>query len=185
MKTLMDIFSYDDQVLVQMFEYENRELIEKLISSKVDFGLTIGKIDDNRIEQELVMKLPLGILVYKGHRLYEKESIEISDLRNEGMISMNENFRIYHHLKDACLAEGFEPYIKLVAADGETLNRFCEEKLGLAFSPEFPELEIKDTKFVPFKNEGLTWDIYSTWLREKRDMTVIKAARKYFEENKL
>ena len=173
--------NFDSNIDVQIYEYENLELIEKLLSSEVDIGFVIGKSQDNRISQSLSLSLPLGMMVYKGHPFFEKEALNIADLKNEELISMNENFRIYHILKDACLAEGFEPNIKLVAADGETLNRFCEKKMGLAFTPKFLNMNIKDTRFIPFENRGMTWDIYMTWLKDKENMTAIQAFKKRFE----
>lgn len=181
MKRFEDFLSFDDNIDVQILEYENRELIERLLSSEVDIGLVIGKSQDKRISQSLNLSLPLGMLVYKGHPFFERESLNIEDLKNEDLISMNENFKIYHILKEACLAEGFEPNIKMVAADSETLNRFCEKKMGLAFTPEFLELNISDTRFIPFENKGMTWDIYLTWLKDKENMSAIKAFRKKFE----
>lgn len=181
MKRFEDFLSFDDNIDVQILEYENRELIERLLSSEVDIGLVIGKSQDKRISQSLNLSLPLGMLVYKGHPFFERESLNIADLKNEDLISMNENFKIYHILKEACLAEGFEPNIKMVAADSETLNRFCEKKMGLAFTPEFLELNISDTRFIPFENKGMTWDIYLTWLKDKENMSAIKAFRKKFE----
>jgi len=181
MKRFEEFLSFDDNIDVQILEYENRELIERLLSSEVDIGLVIGKSQDKRISQSLNLSLPLGMLVYKGHPFFERESLNIADLKNEDLISMNENFKIYHILKEACLAEGFEPNIKMVAADSETLNRFCEKKMGLAFTPEFLELNISDTRFIPFENKGMTWDIYLTWLKDKENMSAIKAFRKKFE----
>ena len=184
MDDIMGIIHKHKSIDVRLYEYENDEIMGKLISSEIDYALTVGTIEDRRIEQEKLLGLPLGILVYEGHPFYDMECISVDMLRGQEIVSMNEKFRIYKELRNICLAEGFEPNIKLVCADGQTLNRFCKQRLGLAFTPRFPDLEVDGMRFVPFDNEGLTWDIYGSWLVGKSDLAVVRECRRYFEEIK-
>lgn len=180
MDKIMGIIREYENVDVKLFEYENNELPDKLISSEIDFALSVGKIDDRRIEQDVLLRLQLGLLVFEGHPFWDMECISVDMLRGLPLVSMNEKFRIYQELRDICLAEGFEPNIRLVAADGQTMGRFCMQKLGAAFTPKFPSVEENGLRFIPFDNDGLTWDIYGSWLTGKHDMAVVKVARDYF-----
>ncbi|MGN6712398.1 LysR family transcriptional regulator [Anaerocolumna jejuensis] len=165
---------------VEWCEYENNLLIEKILALEVDYGLVVGKTQNESLFQKLMHSNNVVLLVYEGHSLYEKEYITLDMLKHEKLLVMNEQFRIYHDFVRACKAEGFIPDIKVKTMDGSTLYHLCSKKLGLAITPDFLGNQYYNVKPIPFRWD-YTWNIYGTCLHEKKNMELIRSANAYFE----
>ena len=164
-----------------VMENENQEAVEKLLTQKGDCVLVIGR--DDRLQQEIVAQLPIGLWIYQGHPYYECKEISICMLKDQNLLSMNEHSRIYIDLVSACKSEHFIPNIRMFATDGEALEGFCAAGVGLAISPYFFQEARKNLRFVPFSG-GYTWDIYMSWIKEKSQNQGVKLMREWLKKER-
>ncbi len=156
-------------------EYPNSEVWRQLSSSSIDYGFVVGRDGPEGFKLRCLSKIPVLLLVYMGHPLYEQQEVSLTELAGEKLIVMNELFHIYHDFIRACQARGFMPDIVAKTADGKLLNRLCHQRVGLAVIPEFmlEDTAIADMHAIPFR-ERLTWDVYGVCKKENADMPTIR-----------
>ena len=105
-ETLFGFIRENPDMQVEWCEYENDTLIKKLCDAELEYGLVVGRQPDAGLIQSLMCTCPVVLLVYEGHPLYGEEAISLPMLKNEKLIVMNEQFRIYHDFIAACQVDG-------------------------------------------------------------------------------
>ena len=178
------IFRFMEQnpdITVEWSEYENSELIERLQHLEIDYGFCVGKATGVGVAQKLIKRIGIVALVYEGHPFYQEELLTIDMLRGEKLLSMNEQFHIYHELLMACKAKGFMPDIRVKTADGSTLQALCEQKLGIAITPEFTRKWEGAVRAIPFEGQP-SWDIYRIWKADRRIAEPIQRFEDFLNE---
>lgn len=169
------------KIQVSWCEYHNPELLEKILSSEVDYGFIVGQAPRNRLIQQLRCVCPVVLLVYEGHPLYQEKLISLDMLKEEKLILMNEMFQIYHDFLRACRLHGFEPRVIAKTMDGATLHRLCTAGLGVAVSPHFPDQNLSNVRAIPIVGD-YNWEIYGTWLREQENNESIRLLDLFLEK---
>ena len=63
--------------------------------------------------------IEVNMYVYKNHPFWDREYIDLSEVRDEKIITMNSKYHVYHDVINACHLNGFNPNIvaKLVVMD--------------------------------------------------------------------
>ena len=92
---------------------------------------------------------------------------------------MSEQFHIYYDFVQMCHITGFEPQIRAKTMDGDTLYRFCRQKIGVPVCPAFPQTNYQGLKAIPFK-EPYYWKIYGTCLKKHNDSKVVEILKRFF-----
>lgn len=168
-----DFMKNNPEILAIWHEYENKKIIKQLLDDEISFGLVVGEVKEKDLIAELVKSYPIVAYVYKGHRFWDKEFIEIEDLKDEALISMNENYHIYNDLIDACNLKGFNPKIAAKLAEGESIYRLVSNKVGIGISPEFLERD-KEIKAIKIK-EAPNWNIYAAYKQDSANKEIAKS----------
>lgn len=177
---LIEFSSRHSDISITWGEYPNPEVWQQLENSSLEYGFVVGNDHVTGFKRCLLARKPVLLLIYKGHRLYDKNIVSIEDLVGEKMIVMNEHFHIYHDFTGACQARGFMPDIVAKTADGKLLNRLCRQKVGLAVIPEFmlEDMDLGDMHAIPFK-EKMTWDVYGVYKKENAGLYTIRLLNEY------
>ena len=82
------------------------------------------------LEENILLAIP------KNHRLYQRQSISVSDLDSENFISLNPQWLLQKMIFEECRQKNFEPQTLIQVDNPDLLRRLIAEKLGLAFVPE-------------------------------------------------
>lgn len=180
-EVLFGFIAENPDVRVEWSEYENNVLIRKLCEGEIDYGLVVGEAPDQGLTQRLMCSCPVVLLVHEGHPLYHEKAVRLDMLKDEKLIVMNEQFRIYHDFIAACQVEGFTPQIIAKTMDGGTLRRMCMQKQGLAVTPDFPEHQCPAARTIPFLG-NYSWDIYGTCMSESRQGELIWRLESYCQK---
>ena len=154
-ETLFGFIRENPDMQVEWCEYENDTLIKKLCDAELEYGLVVGRQPDAGLIQSLMCTCPVVLLVYEGHPLYGEEAISLPMLKNEKLIVMNEQFRIYHDFIAACQVEGFTPQIIAKTMDGGTLRQMCMQKHA-----RFPETVVRRGP-----DNSVSWKLFLGHLR--------------------
>ena len=165
---LYQFIEMHQEIQIHWCEYSNQILIQKILSSEIDYGFVVGNAHAGNLAQKLRCVCPVVLLVYEGHPLYNEKVISLDMLRNENLILMNESFQIYHDFIVACRIHGFAPKVIAKTMDGGTLYRLCTEKLGLAVTPLFPMQNYLHVKAISLAGD-YTWEIYGS---RKKDLNI-------------
>lgn len=171
---ILEFMRRNPDIHVEWSEYENTLLISKIYASELEYGFVIGEIEEPQVCQRLVYSRRQALFVYKGHPYYEKDYITLDMLKDESLLIMNEQFHMYHDFMKACSVQNFTPNIRAKVMDGGTLIQLCTQKMGLAVMPEFGEELYTGGQLRPIPFEGNpSWNIYGTYMKDKRNFEVI------------
>ncbi len=149
-------------------ERVNAEVRHQVANGDIDFGIVVGIPKDKGLKAVRLCSLEVVLYVYNGHRLWNAEEVSLSDLRDEQIISMNENYHIYHDFVNACHIEDFNPSIIAKVGEGESIYTLVKNKVGIGISPRFLK-EDASVRAIKIK-DAYSWDIYGIYREESPDI---------------
>ena len=155
------------EILGSWSEYENAKVINQVLNDEISFGFVVGKPTDNNLISTLVLSVDLVVYVYKDHKFWNKDILEIKDLRDENLILMNEKHRIYHDVVNACHLCDFKPNVIATVEEGEAMYKLVKNKIGIGISPRFLK-DNDDIRAVSIK-DAYSWDIYGIYRKDSAD----------------
>ena len=160
------------EILASWYEYENEKVIRQVLNDEISFGFVVGNPALSGLVCQHVRAIDMVVYVYKGHRFWDKDMIEIADLKDEPIISMNEKYRVYHDVVEACHMNSFNPHIVAKVDEGESLYALTKNKIGLGISPKFfPDTEV--IKALSIK-DAYTWNVYGIYREDSADKDLAK-----------
>ena len=172
---ILNFMRENPHIRVEWNEYSNEEVKSMLEDSRLEYGFIVGKHEGDDMIQRKLDGREILLLVYEGHPLYEKESLNVEMLREENMILMNEHFHMYHDFASICCAKGFTPNIIAKTSDGAVLNKLCRQKIGLAVIPEFmlEDFRMEHMRAIPFE-EHMTWEVFGVYKEDTKNYETIQ-----------
>lgn len=166
-----------------MEEGLNDEIREKVIGSELDVGFVVGKTGHADVMEKRIMTKQLSVLIYEGHRLYEKNPVSIEDLENEPLITLNEKFNSYHTLHQVCHDHGFIPNIVVKTMESRMIQKQCKKKVGLGIDVNFESSDYNlDGIHVASVREEISWDIYMIYKKENQNYPNIQKFNQYIQQ---
>lgn len=149
---------------VQMLKTE--EMIELLHRGDVDFCLSSPSIHGKDIECTIMGFDSILVAVPRGHHLGERNSISISELKDELFVGLKRGYPTRDLTDHICKSNGFTPKHVYEGDEPARLRSLVEAEMGVSFIPEtsmwsisqeeqIKFLRVKELKFV--REIGLSW----------------------------
>lgn len=171
----------DTEVLWQ--EYINEEVKQRVLNSQIDIGFIIGDFECDEILKKTVLKKEISLLVYENHKFYNKEFIEIKDLKDERLITLNEKFECYNSFMKKCLDCNFKPNIVAKTMESRVILKLCKSKMGLGIDVAFDNDDYKLSNLKPIKfKEPIIWKVNMIYKKENELYPNIQKFYKYIQK---
>src|SRR6266566_994467 len=164
------------QVKVEIFGHSSDHLSREVLDGNVDFALMAFEPVDSDLESFPVLKDELVLIMHPEHHLAKRQSVAIEDLGNEPFLAHNVKTGSRHKVMETFAQHHTPLNITLELATIETIKRFVQLKIGLAFVPRMcvaEELERGSLVSVPV--EDLT-SVRTLWVTHPRGITFSHAA---------
>jgi DNA-binding transcriptional LysR family regulator len=178
------ILQYREQhpnVKVEIYRQVSERLPREVLDRNVDFALLAFEPDDSDLESFPVLRDELILITHPEHHLAARDAVTVEELGKESFLAHNVRTASRQKVIDV-FAEHHTPLnITLELATVETIKRFVQLKIGLAFVPRMcvrEELEHGRLATVPV--EGLTYH-RTIWATHRRQMTFSHAAAAFLE----
>lgn len=118
-----------------LYQYSD-EIIEALLSDRVDLALVADPHPDRRLRQEVIIEEKVSLVVGKSHPFFGRKNVKPSELKGIQFVALSPanptGKLLYDHL--ARLGVSVEP---VVSTDNvETVKKMVEIGLGAAFLPD-------------------------------------------------
>ena len=168
-------------VKVEIYRHPSERLPREVLDRNVDFALTAYEPDDSHLESFPVLKDDLVLILPPGHPLAARDAVSVGDLGGEPFLA--------HNVKTGSRLKVIETFarhraplnITLELATIETIKRFVQKEVGLAFVPRMcvtEELERGTLATVPVR--GLTYT-RTLWVTHRRGVTHSHAAAAFLD----
>ncbi|PYS81661.1 MAG: LysR family transcriptional regulator [Acidobacteria bacterium] len=169
------------EVKVEIYRHVSERLPREVLERSVDFALLAFEPVDRDLESFLVLRDELVLILHPEHALAGRESVTVEELGTESFLAHNVRTASRNKVIEV-FAEHHTPLnITLELATVETIKRFVQLNIGLAFVPRMcvgEELERGTLASVPV--EGLAYH-RTLWITHRRNMTFSHAAAAFLK----
>lgn len=139
MKQISTFMATHSNVEVSLIQDGSRKLQELLAKGKIDIGLLSFPSTRNDITIEPLQTSTKGykvsIVMPKSHPLATLPEIELNDLRDYKVASLNEHYMLGEMLPRKCRALGFDPHIVFKHNDWEVLIHSLQDLNAVTILP--------------------------------------------------
>ena len=122
-------------VRVKIYRNVSEVLPREVLDRNVDFALLAFEPEDKDLETFPILDDRLVLILNLDHPLAERESVAIKELGNESFVAHNVKSGSRHKVVETFAQHHTPLNIALELATVETIKRFVQLKIGLAFVP--------------------------------------------------
>jgi DNA-binding transcriptional LysR family regulator len=168
-------------VRVEIYRNVSEVLPREVLDRNVDFALLAFEPEDKELETFPILDDRLVLILNLDHPLAKHESVTIKELGNESFLAHNVKSGSRRKVVETFAQHHTPLNIALELATVETIKRFVQLKIGLAFVPHMcvaEELARGTLATVPV--EGLSY-LRTLWVTHRRNITFSHAAAAFLE----
>lgn len=145
------------QFHVQMLTTE--EMSARMNRGEVDFCLSSPPIAGEDIESQVVFIDPIVVAVPTGHRLAERSSVSLANLRGESFVGMKKGYGTRDRLDSLCRSAGFEFFYVYEGDEPTRLKSLVEAEIGIAFLPSSARMPGEKIQYLKVESHDLSREI--------------------------
>lgn len=162
---------------LKIVEVGAKTIKDMVVSGEVDVGVVILPFSDPGFQVFPVIDSENVLLVSKNHPFAERESVKVSELKNEKFIMLNNTFTIHDRILEMCRNVGYEPSVAFVSSQWDFIADLVSKNLGVSMLPRkiFSRFPIPDIRLIRLVEPEFPWRI----------AMVIKKGKYYSEPIKL
>jgi DNA-binding transcriptional LysR family regulator len=168
-------------VMVEIFRHSSERLPREVLERNVDFALMAFEPVDGDLESFPVLRDELVLIMHGEHPLAQQSSVSIQQLGNQPFLAHNVKTGSRYKVMETFAQHHTPLNITLELATVETIKRFVQLRIGLAFVPRMcvaEELERGSLVSVPV--EGLSYQ-RTLWVTQRQGLTFSHAAEAFLE----
>jgi DNA-binding transcriptional LysR family regulator len=173
---ILEYRSLHPNVMVEIFRQSSDRLPREVLDRNVDFALMAFEPVDTDLESFPVLRDELVLITHPEHRLTQLRSVTVEELGNEPFLAHNVKTGSRYKVMETFAQHHTPLNITLELATVETIKRFVQLKIGLAFVPRMcvaDELERGSLVSVPV--DDLSY-VRTLWVTHRRGITFSHAA---------
>jgi DNA-binding transcriptional LysR family regulator len=163
-------------VMVEIFRQSSERLPREVLDRNVDFALMAFEPVDDDLESFPVLRDELVLITHPEDHLAKLRSVTVEELGNQPFLAHNVKTGSRYKVMETFARHHTPLNITLELATVETIKRFVQLKIGLAFVPRMcvaDELERGSLVSVPV--DDLSY-VRTLWVTHRRGMTFSHAA---------
>jgi DNA-binding transcriptional LysR family regulator len=153
------------QFHVQMLT--TQEMVTLLQRGEVDFCLSSPPIEGDDIECKIVFIDPILVAVPKGHRLSNRGSVSLTELKDEWFVGVKKGYGTRDIVDSVCQAAGFEPKYVYEGDEPTRLFTLVEAEIGIAFIPSTARHSQDQITYLQIEHHELVREIALLWHRSR------------------
>jgi len=146
---------------INLLERGGNKVMEEVREGLLDLGLVIMPEDDEGFDCVPFLHEKLRLFVHATHRLANRKTVEMHELRDEPFILFSEDFTLHDRVLQECMKAGFDPNVAYVSSQWDFISEMIAEKLGVTIFPEAiaRKVDEKIVKSIPIVNPSIPWKL--------------------------
>lgn len=128
-----------------------------------------------------LIKERIVLAVREDHPLALRESITVSDLKGQKLISLPGQSTLNSMTQDLCRAQGFEPSIPIICDDPYFIRKYVSDGMGIALAPSisWKGRFRENTILVPIEHPTIYTSSYLIWDSSRYMSPAVRKFREY------
>jgi DNA-binding transcriptional LysR family regulator len=178
---ILDYRKQHPNVKVEIYRHVSERLPLEVLDRNVDLALLAYEPVDSDLESFPVLRDELVLILPPDHPLSKRDAVTVKELGKESFLAHNVKTASRFKVVEVFAQHHTPLNITLELATVETIKRFVQLEIGLAFVPRMcvsEELERGTLATIPVK--GLTY-FRTIWVTHRRRMTLSHAAAAFLE----
>lgn len=178
---ILDYRAKHPDVMVEISRHTSDRLPREVLDRNVDFALLAHEPVDSQLESFPVLRDRLVLIVYPEHPLATCKSVTIEGLGSEAFLAHNVKTGSRRKVMETFAAHHTPLNITLELATIETIKRFVQLKVGIAFVPRMcVEDELERGTLVSIPVEDLSY-VRTLWVTRRSGAEMSAAATVFLE----
>jgi DNA-binding transcriptional LysR family regulator len=178
---ILDYRAKYPDVMVEISRHTSERLPRQVLDRNVDFALMAYEPTDSELESFPVLRDPLVLVVYPDHPLAAQPSVSVEELGPESFLAHNVKTGSRYQVMETFAAHHTPLNITLELATVETIKRFVQLKIGVAFVPRMcVEEEIERGTLVSVPVVDLSY-VRTLWVTRRNGVELSPAAAAFLE----
>lgn len=153
------------QFHVQMLT--TQEMVTLLHRGEVDFCLSSPPIQGDDIECQIVYYDPILVAVPKGHRLADRSSVALTELKDEWFVGVKRGYLTRDLVDSVCKSAGFTPKYVYEGNEPARLSALVEAEIGIGFIPSTARNPREDIHYLQVEDHELVREIALLWHKSR------------------
>ncbi|WP_284646190.1 LysR family transcriptional regulator [Paenibacillus silviterrae] len=153
------------QFHVQMLT--TQEMVTLLHRGEVDFCLSSPPIQGEDIECQIVFIAPILVAVPNGHRLSDRSSVSLAELKDEWFVGVKRGYRVRDLVDSVCQSAGFTPNYVYEGNEPARLTTLVEAGIGIAFIPGTAMNSREPIRYLRVEEHELALEIALLWNKNR------------------
>ncbi|PYS49755.1 MAG: LysR family transcriptional regulator [Acidobacteria bacterium] len=178
---ILDFRKQHPNVKVEIYRHTSEQLPREVLDRNIDFALLAYEPESSELASFPILRDELVLIMHPSHRLAKLDSINIKELGKESFLAHNVKAASRQRVIEAFAQHHTPLNITLELATIETIKRFVQMKVGLAFVPRMcvsEELERGSLVSIPVR--GLSYH-RTLWATHRRQITFSHAAAAFLK----
>lgn len=174
-------------VKLELFE-QGAVVIEQLVEDeKIDVGIIVLPTDKPIFNIYSIINDEFLLYIHRDHRLANRESVELNELKEEQFILFSKNFTLHKHIINACTEAGFIPSISYESSQWDLIIELVASNLGIALLPKsiFEKQNNPLIKTLPLQSSSLVWKLGVITKKDTYHSYALKRFIQLFTDNQL
>lgn len=174
------------QIDIQMVEYSAKQLKHKVDKGELDLGITVLPVAAD-FEAIPLFSEELVVLADSGHWLAERESVRLSDLKNESFILLTEDYDLHDVVQQACRQAGFEPAAAYKSSLWDLIGEMVATRLGISLIPRsmVSRFHNRSVHAISISEPLIEWKLVLIYKKNKYLSFAARTFIDYIKANKL
>ncbi|MEG2354108.1 MAG: LysR family transcriptional regulator [Clostridium sp.] len=146
---------------LKILEEGSNDIMRKVEDGTIEVGAIILPINSENLIPINITDGDVMLVVSKKHKLANRKTINVDELKNENFITFNENFMMYNKTINACIESGFEPNIIMKTSQWDFIIEMVGLNQGITIMPKpiVERFKTNDIKLIHIKKPEIHWDI--------------------------
>jgi len=111
------------------------DIVKLVLDTTIDIGLTLAPLPDERLIMHPLAREEYGLVISAQHELADRESVQLSELRDLPMVIYPKGFWGRELVENRCREHGFELHTIVETTSNPSLFRFVAENIGATVQP--------------------------------------------------
>ncbi|ULL18377.1 LysR family transcriptional regulator [Paenibacillus sp. H1-7] len=144
-----------------------KEMIAHLHRGEVDYCLSSPPIEGDDIECQIVFVDPILVAVPKTHRLANRSSVSLDELRDEWFVGVKKGYGTRDLVDSVCHSVGFAPKYVYEGDEPARITTLVEAEIGIAFIPSTARHSREHIRCLQVENDELVREIALQWHKSR------------------
>lgn len=180
---VLDFEQENPGMSLDYMEYPDAYVEQEVMRGNYDVGFGIGPIEEEQLEILPLFSSRVSLLVYEGHPLAQRESVQFSDLEGEPLILESHIFKIHDLVKKSCRRAGFEANVIYCTSGFSLCHKLTAQKRGISVIVNriSDDMSKQGLKIIPIE-DSFSWEVYMIYKSKYKNYWHIKKWKSYTQK---